>query len=160
MSAMEFKADSFRLFAEQWALVTAGDADDFNTMTIAWGGLGTLWRKPVATVYIRPDRYTYGYMNRSERFTVSFFSAEYRDDLQLLGSLSGRDGDKIAKTKLTPKPLGDGVMGFAEAQKTLVCRKICWQDMDPSHMTDTFALQLYQTAPVHRMFIGEVEQIL
>ena len=50
----EFIDKSFSVFANEWALVTAGTPDNYNTMTIAWGGLGTLWSKPVATVYVKP----------------------------------------------------------------------------------------------------------
>ena len=50
---MKLTTDIFSEFDQVWALVTAGTPDNFNTMTISWGGMGTLWGKPVATVYIR-----------------------------------------------------------------------------------------------------------
>lgn len=152
--------ESFALYNKRWALVTAGGKDGFNTMTISWGGLGTLWNRDVATVYIRPERYTYGFMNENERFTVSFFPEQYREDLMLLGTLSGRDGDKLAKTKLAAKELTPGVMGFEQAEVTLVCRKIFWQDMDKANMDPAIAQQVYANAQMHRIFIGEVEQVL
>ena len=37
---MNFSADILTLFDKGWALVTAGDISDFNTMTISWGGIG------------------------------------------------------------------------------------------------------------------------
>ncbi len=49
---MEFTTDIFSQFDKKWALLTAGDKDKFNTMTISWGGLGTLWGKPVAVTYM------------------------------------------------------------------------------------------------------------
>ena len=49
---MEFTTDILSVFDKKWALLTAGDEAGFNTMTISWGGLGTLWNKPVATVFI------------------------------------------------------------------------------------------------------------
>ena len=152
--------ECFALYNKRWALVTAGGKDDFNTMTISWGGLGTLWNRDVATVYIRPDRYTYRFMNENERYSVSFFPEQYREDLMLLGTLSGRDGDKIARTKLTPKEVAPGVMGFEQAAVTLVCRKIFWQDMEKANMDAAIAGKIYAAAPVHRLFIGEVEQVL
>ncbi len=160
MSINETIGRGLELFNGRWALVTAGDKASFNTMTVSWGGLGTLWNRKVATVYIRPDRYTYRFMNENERFTVSFFPPEYRKDLMLLGTLSGRDGDKLAKTGLTAKELPGGVMGFEQAEATLVCRKIFWQDLDREHIPQEIAAQFYSDAPVHRMFIGEVEQVL
>ncbi|MBQ1620203.1 MAG: flavin reductase [Oscillospiraceae bacterium] len=152
--------ESFALYNKRWALVTAGRKDSFNTMTISWGGLGTLWNRDVATVYIRPERYTYRFLNENERFTISFFPEQYREDLMLLGTLSGRDGDKLAKTKLTARELAPGVMGFEQAKVTLVCRKIFWQDMDKANIDPAIAKQVYANAQVHRIFIGEVEQVL
>ena len=56
-----FSCETFQIFAEA-PLLTAGNRDRFNTMTIGWGGLGTLWGMPVCTVYVRPERYTYEFM--------------------------------------------------------------------------------------------------
>ena len=88
---------------QEWALLTAGVEEKFNTMTISWGGLGTIWNKPVVTVYVRPNRYTYEFMENNEYFTISFYDKEYKDDLGILGSKSGRNLDKISLTKLTPE---------------------------------------------------------
>ena len=160
MNGKEFRSDSFQLFGSRWALVTAGSPGRFNTMTISWGGLGTLWNRDVATVYIRPERYTFGFINESERFSISFFPEAYHQDLALLGSRSGRDGDKLAQTKLTPLELAGGVMGFAEASTTLICRKLFWQDLEKANMLPEIADGVYGSAQTHRMFIGEVERIL
>ena len=97
---MHLEADVFRKFDKQWALVTAGTPEHYNTMTISWGGLGTLWRRPVATVYVKKNRYTFEFMEQSDYFTVSFYPEEQRRALSLLGSTSGRDGDKIAAAGL------------------------------------------------------------
>lgn len=51
-------------------LVTAGNKDAFNTMTANWGGIGFLWNKPVVYVFIRPERYTFGFM---EKMIISLF---------------------------------------------------------------------------------------
>ena len=99
---MHLEADVFRKFDKQWALVTAGTPEHYNTMTISWGGLGTLWRRPVATVYVKKNRYTFEFMEQSDYFTVSFYPDEQRRTLSLLGSTSGRDGDKVAAAGLTP----------------------------------------------------------
>ena len=41
-----------RMIGKDWMLVCAGD----NAMTASWGGMGVLWNKPVAFVFIRPQR--------------------------------------------------------------------------------------------------------
>ena len=154
-----FQADAFHIFDKQWALVTAGTLNHYNTMTISWGGLGTLWSRPVATVYVKPIRYTYQFLEKNESFTVSFFPEAYKKDLGILGSKSGRDGDKISLTSLTPQPVEHGVT-FSQASATLICKKIYWQDLDleqiPQDAVDTY----YKTEAPHRMYIGEGIDIL
>ena len=83
----------FSLIDEDWMLITAGTAERCNTMTASWGGLGVLWRKNVATVYIRPQRYTFEFVEREDYFTLSFFGGDYRPQLALCGSKSGREVD-------------------------------------------------------------------
>ena len=151
--------DAFKLFDKKWALVTAGTKEDFNTMTVSWGGLGTLWSKPCATVYIKPCRYTYDYMNNSEYFTVSFYGEEYRGDLRILGTKSKRDGDKLSLTKLTPEFLAQGIT-FKEAECTLVCKKIYYQDLDIKQIPAEVIDRYYTSEEPHRMFIGEVVEIV
>ena len=70
-------------------------------MTVSWGGLGTLWNKPVATVYVKPVRHTHGFMEQSEYFTLGFYDASYHEVLErVYGGLSGRDADKAALSAL------------------------------------------------------------
>ena len=114
---------------QEWAVLTAGEKENFNSMTISWGGLGTIWNKPVVTVYVKPIRYTYEFMENNKHFTISFYNKEYKEDLAILGSKSGRDSNKVSLTKLTPEFLEKSV-SFKEAKLTIVCKKIYFQDMD------------------------------
>ncbi|MBQ1238021.1 MAG: flavin reductase [Oscillospiraceae bacterium] len=154
-----FDVDAFKVFDKQWALVSAGTPEDYNTMTISWGGLGTLWSRPVATVYVKPIRYTYEYLEKNEYFTVSFFPEEYKKDLGVLGSKSGRDGDKVALTGLHAVKAENSVT-FREASATLLCKKIYWQDLDPAQMPAEVIDTYYKTEAAHRMYIGEVVGII
>lgn len=156
---MEFQTDIFAQFHRRWALFTAGTPADYNTMTISWGGMGTLWGKPVVTVYVKPIRHTYGYMERSGFFTVSFYPEACRNDLLTLGTKSGRDGDKVALTGLTPRVLENGVT-FAQAETTLVCRKLYAQDLALEAMPREVAESVYAVEAPHRMYIGEVVEIV
>ena len=154
-----FMEKSFELFDKGWALVTAGTVENYNTMTISWGGLGTLWNKPVTTVYVKPIRHTHSFLDSNEYFTVSFFDNEYRQDLSVLGTLSGKDGDKVAKTSLTAVSVGNSV-SFKEAKLTLLCKKIYRQDLDKSFMPD-FAVEKYYTDEAeHTMFVGQVLEMI
>jgi flavin reductase (DIM6/NTAB) family NADH-FMN oxidoreductase RutF len=69
-----------------------------------WGGFGVLWRKNVAWCVIRPQRYTYEFVERADSFTLSFFQERYRSALELCGSKSGRDTDKFKAGGLTAVP--------------------------------------------------------
>ena len=57
-------AENFiELIGREWMLVTASSPEKFNTMTASWGGAGFLWNRPVAFVFVRPERYTYEFMD-------------------------------------------------------------------------------------------------
>ena len=156
---MEFTTDIFKQFDKKWALLTAGTKDDYNTMTISWGGLGTIWNKPVATVYVRESRYTHDYMEKNDYFTISFYPEQYKQLLGVLGSKSGRDIDKMNISELSPKVAGDS-MTFEEAEVTLVCKKLFKQKLLPENMPKEVVSSFYADNDLHEMYIGEVVDII
>ena len=163
MKLEELKFAPFNDLDKNYALLTAGSKDDFNTMTISWGGFGTIWNKPVVTVYVKPIRYTYKFMENSDYFTVSFYDDKYKKDLLTLGTKSGRDSDKISLTSLNPLYL-DNSVSFEEANVTLVCKKIYYQDLNleliKENLSNDIYNRFYGEDPVHRMYIGEVVDII
>ena len=92
----ELQFNPFTKIGKEWMLLTGGTMDKFNTMTASWGQLGVLWNKNVLTCYIRPNRYTYEFVENGDMFSASFFGEEFRKVLSFCGSHSGRDCDKIA----------------------------------------------------------------
>ena len=156
--------DVFSLFNDRWALCTAGGPAHYNTMTIGWGTMGTIWGPPkggkqIVTVFLRESRYTTDILLRDEHFTVCFFPEEKRKDLGLLGFKSGRtEPNKIALTSLTPKPLGKAV-GFEEAELTFVCKKIYTQKMDLEDLPADVRGFIYREGDPHYLFIGEIEDV-
>ena len=104
----------FEMIGKQWMLISAGTANQWNTMTASWGGVGVIWGKPSATAYIRHSRYTKEFVDNNEYFTLTFLQDGHRDALNLLGSKSGRDMDKMHDSGLTPIFV-DGQPTFAEA---------------------------------------------
>ncbi len=156
---MNFTTDIFETYDKQWALLTAGSMDKFNTMTISWGGLGTIWGMPVATVYVRTSRYTHDFMDDNEYFTVSFYPEDMKKTLGVLGSKSGREIDKMHMPELTAIEAGKSV-SFHEAEVTLVCRKVFKQTLDPQNMEAKIAEQFYGKDAPHDMYIGEVVDII
>lgn len=156
---MEFTTDILSVFDKKWALLTAGDSDKFNTMTISWGGLGTIWGKPVATVYVRTSRYTHDFMDANDFFTVSFYPEEFKQILGVLGSKSGRDMDKMKESGLTPVQTGES-MSFKEAEITLICRKLFRQQLDVASIPEDVAKAMYEGQAPHDMYIGEIVEII
>ncbi len=154
------KFDVFQMFNDRWALATAGTIEDYNTMTIGWGGMGTIWGpphqgKPVLTIYVSPARYTHSYLEKNDYFTVSFFPEQYRRDLGILGSKSGREGDKVALTSLEPVAVEHGV-DFKQAELTFVCRKLYSHQFEVERVPPEVADWIYTRVPPHTMFIGEI----
>lgn len=150
---------SHHLWAKQWLLLTAGEFPEgrYNTMTVGWGSLGRMWGRPYAQVVVRPSRYTYGFMERYDSFTLCTFSEDYRRALNLLGTKSGRDGDKITEAGLTPIPSTRvAAPGFAEAELILECRKMYWDDMNPAHFLDPGIEANYPRKDYHRIYYGEI----
>ena len=160
VSPYELPDNVFSLIDKTWMLVTAGTAEKCNTMTASWGGLGILWSKPVATCYIRPQRYTKEFLDREEYFTLSFFSEEYRKQLMLCGSKSGRDVDKVKECGFTVETAACGAPYFAEARLVLVCRKRFTQPMDPANIPEDVKASQYQANDFHTMYIGEIVDAL
>ena len=114
------------------ALLTAGTADRCNTMTIGWGQAGRLWGLPTCTVYVRPERYTYQFMEDQAYFTVSVLPKDMKNAMALCGTKSGRDMDKIKECGLTVRTGTGGAPFFEEAELVLVCRTLYVQDLDPA----------------------------
>lgn len=158
----EFLIQPHTILARQWLVLTCGDfeAGKFNAMTVGWGSFGVMWNMPFAQVVVRPGRYTFEFMNQYDSFTLCAFGKKYRDALQILGSRSGRNIDKIAEAGLTPIPSTKvAAPGFSEAQLIIELRKIYWNDFNPEHFLDPSIEENYPNKDYHRMFFGEIMAI-
>ncbi|NLE35664.1 MAG: flavin reductase family protein [Bacteroidales bacterium] len=157
----EIKDNLIRLIASDWMLVTAGTREKFNTMTANWGGMGYLWNKNVAFVFVRPERYTYGFIESTEGFTLTFFDENYRDALNLCGTKSGRDCDKMAEAGLTPLFTGSGLPAFAEARIVVECRKLYSAQLTREAFLDDGPLKTHYNTKdgLHRLYIAEIERV-
>ncbi len=151
---------SYQIWDQQWFLLTAGDFSKrhFNTMTVSWGAFGCMWNRPIALVVVRPTRYTFEFMEKYNTFTLSAFPETARNALSLLGSRSGREGDKISASGLTP--ISSQVVaapGFAEAELILDCQKVFASDFRPEQFLDETILSNYPRKDYHRMYFGEIK---
>lgn len=155
----ELKENFVSMISDQWALLTAGKIDNYNMMTVSWGGVGELWGKDVCFVFVRPQRYTFNYMEQNEYFTLSFYGGEYKKELGICGSKSGKDTDKTALIGFEPLEIGNSV-SFKEAKITVLLRKIAYQDMNPDGFIDPEIMKNYAASDFHRTYVGEIVKVL
>ncbi|NLG85401.1 MAG: flavin reductase family protein [Firmicutes bacterium] len=145
------------LFGEGMVLA-AGDfaAGRFNAMAIGWGSIGRVWGKPFAQVFVRPTRYTYEFMEKYNTFTIAAFPSNCRKAIDLLGTKSGREMDKVIAAGLTPEPsLRVAAPSFAEAELVIECRKIYFQDLNPAYFLADYIAPHYGR-DYHRLYFGEI----
>ena len=162
-----FKFDPM-IIKNRWFLLAAGDfkpssaaeglqPKPYNAMTISWASVGQVWNKLFFQVFVRPSRYTYGLMEKSEGFTLSVLPGALKPALNLLGSKSGRDGDKIAAAGLHPIASKHvSAPSFQEAELVVECKKIYWQDIDPKYFLDSSIEEHYPKNDYHRVYFGEI----
>lgn len=160
INVKDLQFNPFSTIGSDWLLITAGDEKKFNTMTASWGGVGVYWNKNTVTTYVRPQRYTREFIDANELFTLSFFKPEYKKALNICGTLSGRDCDKVSKAGLTPYFI-DGTTAFQEAKMIFVCKKL-YRDTMPSvnFLEKENDAKWYPDKDYHIMYISEIIKIL
>ena len=150
-------ANMFHLLDDKWMLLTSGTQKKFNTMTASWGTFGILWNKPVAIGFVRPQRYTFDFINTNDIFTISFFPDEHKSALDYCGSHSGRDTDKITNAGLTPMFTEKGGIYFSQAHLVFECKKLYSDDLKSENFFNKKLIEnIYPGADFHRFFIGEI----
>jgi len=159
ISPFELNENTFDLLDNQWMLILAGNKEKHNSMTASWGGFGILWNKPVAFVFIRPQRYTLQFVEQNDYFTLNFFEEKWRSALELCGSKSGRDIDKTKAAGLT---IAESLktIAFQEARLVIECRKLYIDDIKPENFLDQEIISKhYPKSDFHRLFIAEITSV-
>lgn len=149
-------------FSGEWMLVTAGDESSCNTMTASWGHLGCLWghNDPTAVIYLRPSRYTKEFVDEEGWFSLCVMDKSFKKQMAYLGSVSGRDEDKIAKTGLTPV-FAEKTVYFQEAKLVLVCKKMYASELQESGFLYQETIdESYPLRDFHTMYVGKIEKVL
>ena len=176
ISAKEIPGNIIDMISREWMLITAGDKSGYNMMTASWGGVGVLWNKNVATVYIRKSRFTKEFIDDGDEFSLCVLGEDYRKELGYCGSKSGRNEDKVAATGLTVLHnagdlKADGAQGgksngtpyFAESRLVFICKKLYAQDMTAESFTQAgkdFPQKFYGDNDWHTMYIAEITKVL
>ncbi len=159
----DFDVKIFEKFDKDWALLTAGDIKNRNTMTVSWGFMGTLYGKSVVCVFVRPNRHTYSLMESSERFTLSFMDESYRSQMTFMGRNSGALVDKYKETGLEPiYDTDSGVSYIKGAQYVMKLKKLYAAPLKEEYFVDKSLLKFYKEdlSDLHKMYIAEVTSLL
>ena len=147
----------FTKIGKEWALISAGDKNKCNTMTVSWGGVGVLWGKNVVYIFIRDSRYTKEFIDNGEFFSMSFFDEKYRDALSYCGKESGRNvDDKFKGAGLTPA-FRHNIPYPDEANLVLLCRKMAAVPITEDTFVDPQIMpKWYSDNDMHLMYVGEI----
>ena len=152
----EIVLNPFKTIGKDWLLISALKENKINTMTASWGGIGVIWNKNVVTVYIRPQRYTREFVDASDYFTLTFFEG-YKKELGILGSKSGRDGDKIKEVDFDVELL-EGQPAFKQGKMVFICKKLYQGKIEPNgFIDDSLDEKNYPDHDSHYIYIGEIE---
>ncbi len=156
----DFDFNAFKTIGKDWFLITATKDGKSNTMTASWGGMGIMWNKPVAYIFIRPQRYTKEFVDSADLLTLSVLPNSFRKNLTYFGTVSGRDEDKIAKSGLELIE-EDGTAYFKDAETAMICRKLYKQEMFEDCFIDSESrAKWYPEKDYHTMYVVEIEKLL
>ncbi len=158
----ELRINALDIWPNQWFVLGSGDflCGEFNAMTVSWGSMGVFWRRPFVQVGVRPQRFTYEFMENIHEFSICAFPPELKKSLNFLGTHSGREGEKIVRSGLHPlaaKRIAPPV--FMEAELIIECRKMYWEDVKPSNFFDPDIDKDYPGQDYHRLYWGEIVYI-
>ena len=150
----------FTKIGKEWGVVTAGTKASANAMTVSWGGVGVLWGKNVAYIFIRDSRYTKEFIDQNDFFSVTFLSETYRDAMNYLGSHSGRDGDKFGPAGLT-LAYRHSIPYIDEGNFVLLCQKLsATRITEDSFLAPSLKDKWYKDGDMHTMYIAEIIDIM
>jgi flavin reductase (DIM6/NTAB) family NADH-FMN oxidoreductase RutF len=128
-----------------------------NTMTIGWATFGVIWRKRIATVLVRPSRYTYEFVESVSDFTVNAMPDEYAAALSFCGTKSGRDHNKFRETGLTLAPAREvATPVIAEARIVIECRTLYRHDLREADLPEEVRSACYPNGDYHRLYYGDI----
>ena len=96
-----------------------------------------------------------GVVNTMTASTVTLFDG-YKKELGVLGSKSGRDGDKIAEVSFDIEEV-ENQPTFKQGKMVFVCKKIYSDMIDPKQFIDSsLDERWYPQKDYHQRYIGEI----
>ncbi len=143
---------------QKGAFLTVKDSDKLNTMTIGWGTLGFMWKKPILVVAVRYSRYTYEMLEKAKEFTVSVpLNINMAKELGICGTKSGRDVDKFKECGLTTtdaKVINTPIIEKCDLHYE--CKVVYQQAMEPALVAEEINESAYGNKDYHVIYYGEI----
>ena len=158
ISAKDIDKNLISLIADEWALLSAGDKNDYNMMTVSWGFAGEIWGNDSIIALVRPQRYTINFTEKCDCFALSFYG-DNKAVHKICGSMSGRDVNKTSLTKLTPI-FDNNTVYFDEARLVIICKKQYADTLKKENFCDKAPLSNYASEDFHKFYIGKIEKVL
>ncbi|MDE7312713.1 MAG: flavin reductase [Eubacterium sp.] len=150
----------FTKIGNEWMLITANKGDKVNAMTASWGGVGVLWGKNTAFIFVRDSRYTKELIDQSDHFSLTFFDSNHKSALKYFGMVTGRKEDKLKIAKMNVNYYED-IPFIDEGNLVICCRKMSATPILPEHFLDSkIQEKWYADGDLHTMYVGEIIQIL
>ena len=153
----------FTKISNEWMLIAAGNQEKVNAMTASWGGLGVLWGKNVAFIFVREKRYTKEFIDREEYFSCNFFDEKYRNDLKYFGIVTGRIEDKFKASGMTVG-FRDNTPYVDESNIHILCKKMAAIPITEAHFLDPEIKEKWYSGKddgnLHTLYVGEIIEIL
>lgn len=150
----------FTKFGKEWALITAGTKANANPMTVSWGGVGVMWGKNVAFIFVRDSRYTKELLDQGDFFSITFLDEAYRDALNYCGSHSGRNENKIENAGLT-MGVRHSIPYIDEGNFVLLCKKMAATRLTEDSFLESETIgKWYPDNDMHTMYIAEIIDIM
>lgn len=155
----DLELNPFKTIGKDWALVSAGSKKKANTMTVSWGGVGVLWGKNVAFVFVRDSRYTKEFIDAGDFFSISFMGQDYKEALNYCGSHSGRDSDKVSEAGLTWN-YKHSIPFIDEGSFVLLCQKLAAVKLTENSFISPEIPKFYKDGDLHTMYVGEIIELM
>lgn len=139
------------------AFLTTKLEEKVNSMTIAWGSIGFMWNKPIFMVMVRPQRYTYEIIEKSNEFTVTIPYEDVKDAIGFLGSKSGRDMDKLSELKINTckgEEIDTPVLDMKGMH--FECKIVYKTEMTNENLDSDIDMSKYPIRDYHTLYFGEI----
>ena len=99
MSKVTWKSGTF-IYPIPAVLVTSGDIENSNILTVAWTGIINT-NPAVVYISVRPERHSYKLIKENKEFVINLTNEKLAFATDWCGVRSGRDYDKFKEMKLT-----------------------------------------------------------